>query len=102
MRKSEAFRGMAMIVGWPALRNAVRLLALPAAALGLAACAGDVAPTVSQPGFYRTMAQAGAALDAQAAEAMISNYRANNGLGTLALDPTLMKLAQEQAQAMAA
>jgi uncharacterized protein YkwD len=91
-----------MIVGWPALGNVARLLALSAAALGLAACAGDVAPTVTQPGFYRTMAASGAVLDAQAAEAMISNYRTNNGLGTVALDPALMKLAQEQAQAMAA
>ena len=76
------------------------LIALAAA--GLAACAADVAPTVSQPTFYRSMAEPGAVLDAQAAAAMISNYRANNGLDTVALDPSLMRLAQEQAQAMAA
>ena len=76
------------------------LLALAAA--GLAGCASDRDPTVSEPTFYRSLAQAGAVLDAQAAAAMISNYRQNNGLGTLALDPTLMKMAQDQAQAMAA
>jgi uncharacterized protein YkwD len=82
--------------------NAIRLVGLGLAAAGLAACAADRAPTVSQPAFYRSLAQQGAVLDAQSAEAMISNYRQNNGLTVVTLDPTLMKLAQEQAQAMAA
>jgi len=72
-----------------------------ALAAALAGCA-DQAPTLSQPSFYQNLAQAGATLDANAAAAMISNYRQNNGLSTLALDSTLMRLAQEQAQAMAA
>jgi uncharacterized protein YkwD len=76
------------------------LLAL--AVLALSACASDREPTISQPTFYRSLAQAGAVLDADAAAAMISNYRANNGLATLALDPQLMRMAQDQAQAMAA
>jgi uncharacterized protein YkwD len=76
-------------------------IAVLAAAIGLAGCAADHAPTVSEPGFYRNLAQAGVALDAQAAAAMVSNYRQNNGLTTVALDPTLMRLAQEQAQVMA-
>ena len=80
----------------------LRLALAVAAAAGLAACAADHAPTVSQPAFYDNLAHAGAVLDAQAAAAMISNYRTNNGLGSVALDPTLMKLAQDQAQAMAA
>src|SRR3954451_6308063 len=81
----------------------LRIALLAATAASLAACAApDRAPTVSQPTFYQNLAQPGAALDAQAAEAMISNYRANNGLTTLALDPMLMKMAQDQAQAMAA
>jgi uncharacterized protein YkwD len=83
-------------------RNAIRTVVLALTAAGLAACAGDRAPTLSQPGFYRSLAQPGAVLDAQSAEAMISNYRQNNGLTVVTLDPTLMKLAQEQAQAMAA
>jgi uncharacterized protein YkwD len=32
---------------------------------------------------------------------MISQYRQNNGLGTVAVDPDLMKLAEQQAQTMA-
>jgi uncharacterized protein YkwD len=83
-----------------------KIMGIGMAVLALAAVGGcassDQAPTVSQPTFYRSMAQPGAVLDAAAAETMISNYRQNNGLGTLALDPNLMKLAQEQAQAMAA
>jgi uncharacterized protein YkwD len=79
----------------------VRATALALAA-GLSACAADNAPTLSQPSFYQSLAQHGAALDAESAASMISNYRANNGLTTVALDPKLMRLAQEQAQAMAA
>ena len=75
-----------------------------ALAAGLGACSGfgDRETSLSQPSFYNNLAQAGAVLDAQAAAAMISNYRTNNGLETVALDPTLTRLAQEQAQAMAA
>jgi uncharacterized protein YkwD len=85
----------------PSLRLAARAAALTFA-VALAGCAGDNAPTVSQPSFYKSLAQPGAVLDAEAAASMISNYRANNGLSTVALDPKLMRLAQDQAQAMAA
>jgi uncharacterized protein YkwD len=68
--------------------------------LGLAACAGDTG-TVEQPTFYRSMASPNAELDATAAASMISGYRQNNGLGAVAVDPTLMQLAQAQANAMA-
>jgi uncharacterized protein YkwD len=78
-----------------------RAAALAVAALALAACAADRDPTLSQPSFYQNLTQPGAALDPQGAAAMISNYRANNGLSVLALDPQLMRLAQEQAAAMA-
>src|SRR5262249_20933507 len=47
-------------------------------------------------------AAADAEVDAAAAASMISGYRANNGLGGVAVDPALMKLAQDQARAMAA
>ncbi len=82
----------------------LRTGALGLATAALAACGafGDREPTLSQPSFYRSLAAADAELDAGAAAAMISNYRANNGLATVALDPTLMKLADEQARAMAA
>jgi uncharacterized protein YkwD len=74
-----------------------------ALASALAACGafGDRAPTISQPGFYRDLAT-GASLDAAGAAAMISNYRTNNGLPPVTLDPALMKMADEQARAMAA
>jgi uncharacterized protein YkwD len=76
-------------------------LLIAALAVGLAACAGDVAPP-EQPTFYRSMASPVAELDAAAAASMISGYRQNNGLGAVTLDPTLMQLAQTQARAMAA
>jgi uncharacterized protein YkwD len=51
--------------------------------------------------MYLSMANAGARVDPQAAASMISLYRQNNGLGGLAVDPELMKLAEQQSQAMA-
>jgi uncharacterized protein YkwD len=69
---------------------------------GLAACAADYNPPPGQPSFYKSLASADAELDANVAASMISGYRQNNGLGTVALDPKLMQLATEQARAMAA
>jgi uncharacterized protein YkwD len=68
--------------------------------LALGGCAADVA-TVEQPSMYLSMASAGARLDSQAAASMISLYRQNNGLGAVAVDPGLMKLAEDQSQVMA-
>src|SRR4030081_1170809 len=51
--------------------------------------------------MYVTMASPGATLDPVAAASMISLYRQNNGLGAVAVDPDLMKLAEAQSQAMA-
>ena len=83
--------------------NVTRAFALVVVAVGLAACAaGDRDPPGAQPSFYRSMASAGATLDAGAARAMISGYRQNNGLSAVVLDPSLMRLADEQARAMAA
>jgi uncharacterized protein YkwD len=70
-------------------------------ALGLAACS-DTAPPPGQPSFYLDLAQPGTALDANAAQSMITGYRGNNALGPVTIDPELMRLANEQAQAMAA
>ena len=72
-----------------------------ALALALCGCAGDQLQS-SQPSFYRTMAQAGAELDSAAAASMISEYRRNNGLGAVTLDPELTKLAEAQSRAMVA
>jgi uncharacterized protein YkwD len=70
-------------------------------AAGLGGCAGDQAPPPAEPSMYVSMASADATLDAAAAAAMISGYRANNGLGSVTVDPELMKLAEAQARAMA-
>jgi uncharacterized protein YkwD len=87
------------------------MVRLPAAALGcgfvlamaaLAGCAGDNNPPAGLPSFYQSLASADAKLDANAAQAMISGYRSNNGLGPVVIDPELMRLATEQARAMAA
>jgi len=70
------------------------------AALGLGACASD--EPAPQPAFYRSLASPGAQLDAAVAASMISGYRRNNSLDVVELDPELMRLASEQARAMAA
>jgi uncharacterized protein YkwD len=62
----------------------------------------DNGPPPGQPSFYKDLAQTDAALDANAAQSMISGYRGNNGLGPVTIDPELMRLANEQAGAMAA
>ncbi|MGC2125575.1 MAG: CAP domain-containing protein [Xanthobacteraceae bacterium] len=75
---------------------------------GLAVCAAalagctDNAPPSGQPTFYKDLAQPDATLDAAAAQSMISGYRSNNGLGPVTIDPELMRLANAQAQVMAA
>jgi uncharacterized protein YkwD len=65
----------------------------------LAGCASE-AP-VETPAMYVNMAEPGARLDAIAAASMISQYRQNNGLGGVEVDPALVKLAEQQSQAMA-
>jgi uncharacterized protein YkwD len=81
----------------PVLKTAL----IAAFALALAGCAADT-PPAGQPTFYRSLAGTGEELDAGAAASMISGYRQNNALGAVVLDPTLMRLADEQAHAMAA
>jgi uncharacterized protein YkwD len=70
--------------------------------LGLAGCAGDHDPPSGDPTFYQNLAHTDATLDANAAQSMISGYRANNGLGAVTIDPELMRLAADQARTMAA
>jgi uncharacterized protein YkwD len=74
------------------------------AIFGLLLLGGCMADTKApdQPTMYLSMANGGATLDPQAAASIISLYRQNNGLGAVAVDPGLMKLAEEQSQAMAA
>ena len=76
--------------------------ALALAAASLVACAGDRDPPLGgDPSLSRSMAVSGAQVDAATAASMISGYRKNNGLGAVTIDPTLMRLAREQAFAMA-
>jgi len=51
--------------------------------------------------MYVNMAEPGSRLDPVASASMISQYRQNNGLGSVEVDPALMKLAEQQSQAMA-
>jgi uncharacterized protein YkwD len=74
-----------------------------AAALMLAGCStADSDVSAGEPSFYQSLAQANAPFDANAARAMISGYRANNGLPGVALDPKLMRIAHEHSRTMAA
>ena len=77
------------------MRAWIAIIALSA----LGGCAAEV--PVEQPSMYFNMAEPGAKLDAQAAAAMISLYRKNNGVGVVVIDPELMKAAETQSQAMA-
>jgi uncharacterized protein YkwD len=78
------------------------MLAMGGTALALlAGCAADRDPPSGDPSFYHSMASANVEVDAPTAASMISGYRRNNGLGAVNLDPKLMKMAREQAQAMA-
>ena len=70
-----------------------------AALLALSGCMSDGQP--DQPAMYLSMANGGHTLDPQAAASMISQYRQNNGLGKVVVDPDLMKVAEAQSMAMA-
>jgi hypothetical protein len=73
------------------------------AIIGLLLLGGCAAVTQipDQPAMYVDMAQPGATLDPATAAIMISQYRQNNGLGAVVLDADLIKLAEQQSQAMA-
>lgn len=77
----------------------MRAAAAIVATLLLGGCAAE-AP-VETPAMYVNMAEPGAKLDPVAAASMISQYRQNNLLGAVEVDPELMKLAETQSQAMA-
>lgn len=68
----------------------------------LSGCASDNNPPTGTSSLYQSLATADAKLDVGAAQSMISGYRTNNGLGSVTIDPELMRLANDQARAMAA
>jgi hypothetical protein len=82
-------------IGADSMRVAVALTVI----LFLAGCASEA--LIDTPAMYVSMAEPGAKLDPAAAASMISQYRQNNGLGVVEVDPDLMKLAEAQSQAMA-
>jgi uncharacterized protein YkwD len=84
-----------------AIVTPARALTLCALTGGLLGCSTEGYKPSGQPSFYKSMASADAELDAKAAASMISGYRRNNGLGIVTLDEHLMRMAQEQARAMA-
>lgn len=71
------------------------------ASLALAGCSTDAPTGPSTPGIYQSQTAPGATLDKQAAASMISELRRGKGLGPVALDPALNRMAEEQATAMA-
>src|SRR3984957_16062869 len=92
----------------PSIRSplSMKVWFLPALALSGFAAAAVAGCTTDggsgQPSFYASMADASATVDAAAAASMISGYRGNNGLGAVAIDPELMRMAMDQARVMAA
>ena len=86
------------VLGITTIRPSVAL-SLAGAAICIAVvagCAGGEAPS-GQPSFYQNLAQPDMTVDPAAAASMISGYRSNNGLGSVSVDPDLMRMANEQA-----
>jgi uncharacterized protein YkwD len=78
-------------------------LARPALLTALALLAGCAEePTQTIPSFYRNLGSSTALVDSAMAASMISDYRANKGLGPVTVDPTLDQVAADQARIMAA
>ncbi len=73
--------------------------AVIALGLLLASCAGAI--DTSTPAFYENLTVPGSKVNASAAASMISDYRKGFALGGLELDPTLMRVAEDHARAMA-
>jgi len=83
------------------IAECVLRVAAALALLSSTGCTSDAPVPAGEPTFYNNLAQGGQ-LDPAAAQSMISGYRANNGLGAVAIDPELMKLAEEHSRNMAA
>jgi uncharacterized protein YkwD len=83
-------------------RARVPAIGLVAALFVLAGCAATETYVPRQePAFYRDLGKPGAVLDTAMAAAMISEYRTNNNLPAVTIDPQLTKLAQAQTEIMA-
>jgi uncharacterized protein YkwD len=76
------------------------------AAVALASCStstpiSSLLPDSAEPTFYKHLDAREARVDPVAARDMVSIYRRNKGLATVAIDPQLQKVAERQALAMA-
>ena len=89
----------AALLGLDATARPARAVSLCEMSFGLLGCSEEKPD--GQPSFYKSMATADAKVDAKAAASMISGYRRNNGLGIVTLDDKLMRMAEQQARAMA-
>jgi len=67
----------------------------------LAACGTTPEPAAS-PTFYDNLAKSGQPVDPAAAASIINAYRGTKGLSQVSVDPDLTRVAQDQANAMAA
>ena len=89
------------IMSFDAVLKPARAMTLCALTAGLIGCSSEGDKPTGQPSFYQSMAAANVRVDARVAASMISGYRRNNGFGIVTLDGHLMRLAEEQARAMA-
>lgn len=78
-----------------------RRLFLTALPLSLLAACAERRSGGGTPAFYRDLSRSGTPLDQGVAAAMISQYRQNNGLQAVTIDPRLSSVASELATAMA-
>ena len=78
----------------------MRLLVL-AGGLALAGCSSQPV-ALTTPAFYQRLDQTGRGVDPVSSVGMINQYRANQGAPALVWDPALARVAQEQAERMAA
>ena len=89
---------MSMMLSWPAIRPASRLVLL-AAGLALSGCLNSEAP--EPPAIAELHSSVVVRLDPDEVRSRISAYRQAHGLSAVTVDPALMALAQSQANAMA-
>jgi uncharacterized protein YkwD len=66
-----------------------------------AASCGTETDTAKQPAFYDNLASPGAAVNPAVAASMITDYRHLNGLAAVEVDPSLTRMAEDHARAMA-
>jgi uncharacterized protein YkwD len=76
--------------------------ALAIAAAGLAAACSSAPVVEPTPAFYQRLDQTGRGVDPASSLSMINQYRGNLGAPPLRWDPTLARVAQAQADRMAA